>query len=307
MVLMNTKFVVTAAVLLLLAAWRALQLRRAWAGRPIVTAVHRTMAAQALILAGAAIVVGAVATTPAGSARPGPVALTVGALGIIVVLAGGLAAVLTALVGRPRFLIPPQSRTGPRAQPAIAAGGGPGAAGAGAAGAAAPGAAGAAGGGPGAAGGGPGAAAPDAAGPSAPTPSSERGLPDRSDEDALLTRAVASFGPGAAAAAGHLRKNVGEIKLTVPLPPDQAAARARQVIADLGALQQPGTPDDAGAIRVVGIIGAGALKMNPAVVTVVISPADHASAVVVRGAAREGLIKQRAGEDAARRTAAGLG
>jgi hypothetical protein len=288
MVLMNTKFVVTAAVLLLLAAWRALQLRRVWAGRPIVTAVHRTMAAQALILVGAAIVVGAVATTPAGSARRGPVELTVGALGIIVVLAGALAAVLTALVGRPRFLIPPQSRIGPRAQPAIAAGGGPRAAGAGAAGAA-------------------GAAAPGAAGPSAPTPSSERGLPDRSDEDALLTRAVASFGPGAAAAAGHLRKNVGEIKLTVPLPPDQAAARARQVIADLGALQQSGTPDDAGAIEVVGIIGAGALKMNPAVVTVVISPADHASAVVVRGAAREGLIKQRAGEGAARRVAAGLG
>jgi hypothetical protein len=274
MVLMNTKFVAAAAVLLLLAAWRALQLRRAWAGRPIVTGVHRTMAAQAIILFGAAIVVGAVATTPTASARPGPAALAVGVLGIVVVLAGALAAVLTALAGRPRFLIPPQSRTGLGAQPAVAAGGGPATAG------------------------------PAAPGPA--TPSDEHGRPDGSDEDALLRHALAGYGPGAAAAGRHLRKNVAEVKLTMPLPPDQAAARARQVITGLGALVQPGTADDAGAIRVVGIIGAGALNMNPAVVTVVISPEGQASAVVVRGAAREGLIKQRAGDGAARRVATAL-
>jgi hypothetical protein len=37
----NTAYVVTAAVLLLLALWRTLQARRAWAGRPVVASVHR--------------------------------------------------------------------------------------------------------------------------------------------------------------------------------------------------------------------------------------------------------------------------
>jgi hypothetical protein len=262
----NIKYVVTAAVLLLFALLRAFEVRRAWAGRPSLATVHRTVAAQALVLAGAAIVVGVAASAPDASARPGPAALAVGAAGVVVVLAGALAGVLIALTGRPRFLIPPQRRSGPGPLAASAAGGQPG--------------------------------APPAAAQHALT---------GSDEDALLVRAVGSYGQGASTAARHLRKNVQEISLTVHLLPEQAAARARQVIADLGALVQPGTPGDAGAVRVIGVIGAGALNMNPAVVTVTISPAGHESSVTVRGAAKEGLIKQRAGEDAARRVAAGLG
>jgi hypothetical protein len=106
----KTAYVVTAAVFLLLAFERALQARRAWAGRPVAPAVQRTAAAQAVILVGAALVVGVEATKSATSARPGMAALAVGAVGIVVILAGGLAAVLIPMVGRPRFMIPPQQR-----------------------------------------------------------------------------------------------------------------------------------------------------------------------------------------------------
>lgn len=108
---MNTAYVVTAAVLLLLALWRALQARRAWAGRPAATTVQRTAAAQAVILIGAALVVGVEAAKPATSARPGSAAMAVGAAGVMVVLAGGIGAVLIVTAGRPRFMIPPQLRT----------------------------------------------------------------------------------------------------------------------------------------------------------------------------------------------------
>jgi len=113
----NTAYVVTAAVLLLLALWRALEARRAWAGRPVVAAVERTAAAQAVILAGAALVVGVEAAKPTASARLGPMALAVGAVGVIALLAGGIAAVLIVTAGRPRFMIPPRQRTGPLAKP----------------------------------------------------------------------------------------------------------------------------------------------------------------------------------------------
>jgi len=113
----NTAYVVTAAVLLLLALWRALEARRAWAGRPAVAAVERTAAAQAVILAGAALVVGVEAAKPTASARLGPMALAVGAAGVIALLAGGIAAVLIVTAGRPRFMIPPRQRAGPLAKP----------------------------------------------------------------------------------------------------------------------------------------------------------------------------------------------
>lgn len=58
--------------------------------------------------------------------------------------------------------------------------------------------------------------------------------------------------------------------------------------------------------QVVGLMGAGFFNLNPAVVTVTINAADGGSKLVVRGAAREGLIKQRAGEEAANRTVQAL-
>jgi hypothetical protein len=44
----------------------------------------------------------------------------------------------------------------------------------------------------------------------------------------------------------------------------------------------------------------------PAVVTVTVCPSEYGSRLVVRGAAKESLIKQRAGEAAAKRIADAL-
>jgi hypothetical protein len=115
MIAVKITYVATAGVLLLLALWMAAQARRAWVGRPAMVTAQRTAAAQAVILFGAALVVGVVGITPTTSSRPGPAGLMVGGLGIVVILAGGLAAVLIVTADRPRFMIPPRLRTEPRA------------------------------------------------------------------------------------------------------------------------------------------------------------------------------------------------
>jgi hypothetical protein len=121
------------------------------------------------------------------------------------------------------------------------------------------------------------------------------------DEDEILAGALGS------AAARRLKKSVLEVEVVLAIPPAAAAERARQVLGELGSeldrRDEGETPDS----QVVAIVPAGAGGLNPAVVTVTIRPADSGgSKLVVRGAAKEGLIKQRAGEAAARRVAIAL-
>ena len=120
------------------------------------------------------------------------------------------------------------------------------------------------------------------------------------DEDELLAGALG------VAASGHLRKSVLEVDLTLAMPPAAAAERARQVLGELG--RELGVRDggETADTQVVGIVGAGVGNLNPAVVTVTIRAAGQGSKVVVRGAAKEGLIKQHAGGKAARRVAEAL-
>jgi hypothetical protein len=125
------------------------------------------------------------------------------------------------------------------------------------------------------------------------------------DEDELLVRALGNLGgKGAERGARRLRKDVLEIDLVVSLSPQAAADRARQVISRHGSvLNLESIGEDPGA-QVIGIVGAGIAKLNPAVVTVTIRATEDGSRLVIRGAAKEGLIKQRAGEKAARLVAA---
>jgi len=131
------------------------------------------------------------------------------------------------------------------------------------------------------------------------------------DEDALLVRAVGDVGGLAGARRGaemgvrRLKKNVLEIDLALDMPPQAAADRARQVLSQQGKLLNI-NGDDGPATLVVGIVGAGVGNLNPAVVSVTIDKAENGSKLVIRGAAKEGLIKQRAGEAAAKRVAAAM-
>jgi hypothetical protein len=62
-------------------------------------------------------------------------------------------------------------------------------------------------------------------------------------------------------------------------------------------------PDEAGVAIFRTVVGAGCLSMNPALVTVRVGPDGQ---ILVRGVAKEGLIKQRAGQAAAERVAGKL-
>jgi hypothetical protein len=134
------------------------------------------------------------------------------------------------------------------------------------------------------------------------------------DEDELLIRAVGDVGGfmgpyarrGAETGARRLRKDVFEVDLAVNMSPTAAADRAREVISEHGdVLDLESSSEDPGT-QIVGIVGSGTANLNPALVTVTIRPSADGSRLVIRGVAKEGLIKQRAGEKAAKRVAAAM-
>ena len=112
---------------------------------------------------------------------------------------------------------------------------------------------------------------------------------------------------GAETGARRLRKDVFEVDLVVNMSPAVAADRAREVISELGDVLDLESSGEEPGTQVVGIVGSGAANLNPAVVTVTIRASAEGSRLVIRGAAKEGLIKQRAGERAAKRVAAAMG
>ncbi|MFH8899110.1 hypothetical protein ACH4HG_22345 [Streptomyces coeruleorubidus] len=103
-----------------------------------------------------------------------------------------------------------------------------------------------------------------------------------------------------------MKKNVHEMDLVIPLPFDDAVERVSRVLNQAGRAvetRQAAPGRDGETIRVVASGGAGG--MNPVVVTALVSKGgENSSKVRLRAAAKEGLIKQRAGEKAATRVAA---
>ena len=115
-----------------------------------------------------------------------------------------------------------------------------------------------------------------------------------------------SHPPGCRAQCAPARKDVLEVELVVSISPRQAAGRARQVIGQYGRVLNSEDPGDASGAQVIGIMGSGAANLNPAVVTMTIEASEWGSRLVIRGAAKEGLIKQRAGAKAATRVAVAI-
>ncbi|WP_327190906.1 hypothetical protein [Streptomyces xinghaiensis] len=132
-------------------------------------------------------------------------------------------------------------------------------------------------------------------------------------EDEILTGEIAALGTAVGASgrltggvAKRLKKNVHEIDLAIPLPFDDAVKRVADVLGGAGRAVEPVRVEPGGdrwTIRVV--VGAGVGGMNPVVVTALVTrDGEDGSAVGLRAAAKEGLIKQRAGEKTAVRLAA---
>jgi hypothetical protein len=111
---------------------------------------------------------------------------------------------------------------------------------------------------------------------------------------------------GARLAARLLPENVHEIEFVLPLPPDEALALARWVLASLGEpVDGTRVADNKYELRTV--VGSGAVNLNPAVVTLqLVASTPISTTIRVRGVAKEGLIPQRAGRKAAERVSACL-
>ncbi|MEV5609254.1 hypothetical protein [Streptomyces sp. NPDC052225] len=130
------------------------------------------------------------------------------------------------------------------------------------------------------------------------------------DEDMTILEFLARLegeDPGsrrAAAAARRLKKDVAEIALTTAQSPSTAFGRAHELLAHCGApLATDSPPGGGSAVR--GVVNSGFATLNPAVVTITVTPHEETgAAVLIRGAAKEGLIKQRAGRKGAEKIAA---
>ncbi|MGW7208535.1 hypothetical protein [Streptomyces sp. NPDC054837] len=126
------------------------------------------------------------------------------------------------------------------------------------------------------------------------------------DELAALGAASGGSGRLTGLVAKLLGKNVHEIDLVIPLPFGDAVDR---VVAVLGGGGRPVVSlrvEDGGDQEMLrAVVGGGLGGLNPVVVTVLVTKgAEDSSAVRLRAAAKEGLVKQRAGEKTATRLAA---
>ncbi|MFD6229224.1 hypothetical protein ACFWFZ_20480 [Streptomyces sp. NPDC060232] len=140
-------------------------------------------------------------------------------------------------------------------------------------------------------------------------------MTDTDDEDLILAEALGSMGAvgggsggrlGAKFAARRLKKNVHEVEVTLTgVSPAEAAARTADVLLRLGTpVRTAGAEPHAGVRVVRALVGGGFGNMNPVLVTVTLTgTGPQATAARVRGAAKEGLIRQRAGEKTARQVA----
>ena len=111
---------------------------------------------------------------------------------------------------------------------------------------------------------------------------------------------------GARLAARLLPEDVHEIELVLALPPDEALALADWVLSSLGEpVDETRLTEYKHDLR--ALIKAGVLNLNPAIVTLQLDVTTSASTtILVRGVAKEGLIRQRAGRMAAERVVARL-
>lgn len=104
---------------------------------------------------------------------------------------------------------------------------------------------------------------------------------------------------GAGLAALFLPYNELQLSLDVTTNPRFVMKIATDILAKEGELLDPQASSEISEVK--ALIGSGFFNMNPALVTVQIHQlSSNQTHITIRGVAKEGLIKQRAGEKAAR-------
>lgn len=123
----------------------------------------------------------------------------------------------------------------------------------------------------------------------------------RQSEDELLAEALGRINGGGKFAARFLKNDIAEFDRELPLGFEPALDHARTVLTRLAGGAAP-EPVEAGEGRVAFrvLAGGGHLGMNPVVVTVSATRGgEHTTTLHVRAIAKEGLVKQRAGQKTA--------
>ena len=105
-------------------------------------------------------------------------------------------------------------------------------------------------------------------------------------------------GPGASLVARLLPDNVGRAIVSVGTSAGELTPRVQSLLGQIGNPVSIGEEHAGDSFSV--LTGSGYLRLNPTVVTVRIAPAARGGSVLsVRAVAKEGLIKQRGGEQVA--------
>jgi hypothetical protein len=113
--------------------------------------------------------------------------------------------------------------------------------------------------------------------------------------------AAAGGASGAWLAAKFLPTETHAREYLMPRDAGAALKMAADVLAGLGQLQDSSGIDSPCPV-LMAVVGSGFMKLNPCVLTVELSPrSGNETAAVIRGAAKEGLIKQRTAEKAVAR------
>ncbi len=130
-------------------------------------------------------------------------------------------------------------------------------------------------------------------------PNSYKFSPADSDEE-ILCKALGKLGGSeASAAASKLPNNMLETTINVPGSIEALERSLGRYFADNGELIK--SEMVSGTHEVKGVIGSGHMNLNPAVVTVRLEKFNGEIHVGITGSAKEGLVKQFAGEAAANR------
>ncbi len=104
-------------------------------------------------------------------------------------------------------------------------------------------------------------------------------------------------------AARKLPNDAYQLQFRVKASPEDVLRAASTVLQEKGRIEESSDSSPEVA-SLSGVVGSGFLGLNPALVTVQVLPtAEQQTDVIVAGVAKEGLIKQRGGEKAAKAVA----